>query len=241
MSKSKTTQRKSHSHRPTGRTSAVNREKRAAQRHAKISSLWRKRLLIAAVVILCLPVLARVYVHYSVRGRVYAGIQDVPECRVAMVLGAKVHRDGSLSVSLASRVDKAIELYEAGKCERLLMSGDNRFVDYNEPERMKEYAVSRGVPAEAIALDYAGRRTYDSVYRARHIFGITRIIVVTQSFHIDRSLFLCRHVGVDAYGVPSDNAGDLRATIREIPACLGALADIYVRHPRPVLGRKETI
>jgi len=203
--------------------------------------MWRKRLLIAAIVLLCAPVLARVYIHYSVSDRVYSDINKVPHCRVAMVLGAKVRPDGSLSVSLASRVNKAIALYKAGKCEKLLMSGDNRFKNYNEPERMRDYAVQRGVPTEDIALDYAGRRTYDSVYRARHIFGIKKMIVVTQSFHVDRAIFLCKHLGVDGYGVKANAVGDTRASIRECPACLGALADVYLRQPHPVMGKKETI
>lgn len=204
-------------------------------------AMWRRRLLIAAIALLCMPVLARVYIHYSVRDRVYSDMNAVPHCRVAMVLGAGVKPDGSLSVSLASRVNKAIALYKAGKCEKLLMSGDNRFKHYNEPERMRDYAVERGVPIEDIALDYAGRRTYDSVYRARHIFSQRRMIVVTQSFHLDRAIFLCKRLGVDAYGVKATAVGNARASIRECPACLGALADVYLHRPHPVMGKKETI
>lgn len=172
--------------------------------------------------------------------RVYSDISKVPHCRVAMVLGAKVNRNGSLCVSLETRVNKAIALYKAGKCKKLLMSGDNRFKNYNEPERMRDYAVKKGVPARSIALDYAGRRTYDSVYRARHIFGIKKMIVVTQSFHIDRSVFLCDHLGIDAYGVKT-NTPDPRATVRECPACLSAIADVYLLHPHPVMGKREAI
>jgi len=197
--------------------------------------------LIGVLVLLCLPVFTRVWVHLAVRGRIYNDIHKIPACKVALVLGARVRPNGTLSNSLVSRVDKAIALYKAGKVKKLLMSGDNRFVNYNEPERMKEYAVKRGVPPEDIVSDYAGRRTYDSVYRARHIFGRRRMIVVTQSFHIDRAIFLCEHLGVDAYGLSSSNVGDIRATIREIPACLGAMVDVYLRHPHPVMGKKERL
>ncbi len=241
MSKQKTTHRRTSSHHPAKRPAAVGRAKRAIQKRARVSALWKKRLLVAAVVVLCSPALARAYIHLAVHGQVYSSIGDVPRCRVALVLGALVHRDGSLSTTLASRVDKAIELYKAGKCEKLLMSGDNRFNYYNEPARMKDYAVAHGVPAEAIALDYAGRRTYDSVYRARHIFGLTRLIVVTQSFHVNRAVFLANHIGVKAYGVRAHDPGSFRATVREMPACLGALADVYLLHPHPVMGKKETI
>jgi SanA protein len=203
--------------------------------------MWRNRLLIGLVVLISLPFAARAYVHLAVRERIYSDVSQTPHCRVALVLGANVNRDGSLCPSLASRVDKAIELYRAGKCEKLLMSGDNRFKNYNEPERMRDYAVRHGVSLSHVALDYAGRRTYDSVYRARHIFGIKRMLIVTQAFHVDRAVFLSKHNGIDAFGVGSNNRADTRAQIRECPACLSAIADVYLLHPHPVMGKKEAI
>ena len=202
---------------------------------------WLRRLILAGVLLICLVVLPRIYVHFAVADRVYSEVGDPPHCKIALVLGAKVNRDGSLCKSLASRVDKAIQLYKAGKCDKLLMSGDNRVKTYNEPERMRDYAAARGVPLANIKLDYAGRRTYDSVYRAKHIFGIKKVLVVTQAFHVDRSVFLCNHLGIDAYGVQASDAGDLRAQIRECPACLSALADVYLLHPHPVMGKTERI
>lgn len=238
----KTKRRRFHAYRPASkRSTAANRVKRAAHRRSKTFRLWTKRLLIAAIALLCLPIAARVYVHYSVQDRVYSDISKVPHCRVAMVLGAWVRPNGSLCESLETRVNKAIALYKAGKCEKLLMSGDNRFKNYNEPERMRDYAIKKGVPAQDIALDYAGRRTYDSVYRARHIFGQRKMIVVTQSFHLDRAIFLCKHLGVDAYGLKASAVTDPRASIRECPACLNAIADVYLLHPHPVMGKKEKI
>lgn len=234
------TKRKTTRHR-TIRSTAVSRAKRAAHRRAKVFGLWKKRLLIAAIVIFCLPIAARVCIHYSVRDRIYSEVYGVPHCHYALVLGAKVMPGGELSKSLACRVEKAAELWREGKVDKLLMSGDNRFANYNEPARMRDYAVRRGVPREFIVLDYAGRRTYDSVYRARYIFGLRKLIVVTQSFHVDRAVFLCDHLGVRAYGVQANASGDLRASIREIPACLGALADVYLLHPHPVMGKKEAI
>lgn len=223
------------------RSSAYTRAKRSEQKRRKIWKLWWKRLLIAAVVLVCLPIAARVYVHFSVADRVYSDIDKVPHCHVAMVLGAWVHPDGTLSESLASRVDKAIALYKAGKCDKLLMSGDNRFKSYNEPDRMCEYAIAHGVPPKAIVPDYAGRRTFDSVYRAKNIFSRSKMIIVTQAFHIDRAVFLGEHVGIDAYGVSTPSVGDTRATIREIPACVDALMDVYLLHPHPVMGKKIRI
>jgi SanA protein len=101
--------------------------------------------------------------------------------------------------------------------------------------------VAQGVPPEDVAMDFAGRRTYDSVYRARHIFGQNRLIMVTQGFHMDRALFLCDRLGVEAYGVPGRWSGKRSSRIREIPACVSAVIDTCILHPKPVMGRRERI
>ena len=182
----------------------------------------------------------RLWVEQKYRDRIYTCAQDVPPRSVAIVLGAGLWPDGSLTPVLADRVAIAADLYHAGTVQKLLCSGDNRFVDYNEPQRMLEYAVSLGVPEEAIVLDYAGRRTYDSCYRARDIFGLERVVVVTQRFHAARALYLCDALGVDAVAVLADqqNYTIRRVTweTREYPALALAWWDVNVRHPLPVLG-----
>jgi len=172
--------------------------------------------------------------------------EDVPVRRVAIVFGAEVKKDGTPSAVLRDRVQTAVELYKNGKVEKLLMSGDNRFVDYNEPESMRQYAISLGVPDEAIILDYAGRRTYDTCYRAKEIFQVDSAILVTQGFHLPRALFLCNAFGVEAVGVKADNYYYLKRLrlvwyIRETLATTQAVWDVYVRHPLPVLGEPEPI
>lgn len=241
MATRRTSRRRSYSYRTTKRRStAATRAKRDARRRAKLFRLWKRRFLIVLFLVICLPVAARVLIHFAVKDRVYAEVHSAPHCRVALVLGASVRPDGTLSQSLASRVDKAVQLWREGKCDKLLMSGDNRVVEYNEPQRMREYAIQRGVPKEAIVMDYAGRRTYDSIYRAKHIFDLDEIIVVTQRFHADRAVFLCDKLGIKACGVQADT-GDLKAAVREIPACLLALWDVYILHPTPVMGEKEPV
>lgn len=205
----------------------------------------RRRRMLAAVtlvaaVIVSAPLVARTYMWLNARGRVYTDIDRVPKQRVAMVLGAGVRPNGRLSPSLEGRMKTAVDLYKAGKVRKLLMSGDNRFSHYNEPQRMRDYAIGKGVPAQDIVCDYAGRRTYDSVYRAKRIFGIDEMIVVSQGYHLDRSLFLADHIGVNACGVAAPY-NSTRSAMREIPACLGAMVDVYLRHPHPVMGRKENI
>ena len=173
-------------------------------------------------------------------------VEDVPVRRVAIVFGAEVKKDGTPSAVLRDRVQTAVELYKSGKVEKLLMSGDNRFVDYNEPEAMRQYAVSLGVSNEDIVLDFAGRRTYDTCYRAKEIFQVDSAILVTQGFHLPRSLFLCNSFNVEAVGVKADNYYYLKRlrffwSIRETLATSQAVWDVYVKHPIPVLGEPEPI
>ena len=129
---------------------------------------------------------------------------------------------------------------------KILMSGDNRFEEYNEPAAMKAYAVSLGVPEEAIVLDYAGRRTYDTCFRAGEIFGLEEALLVTQKFHLPRALFTCSGMGMKANGVIADlrdyHTHSLRYwNIREIPATLVAVWQVWVSRPLPVLGEPEPI
>lgn len=173
-------------------------------------------------------------------------IDDVPAARVAIVFGAGLQRNGAPSAILRDRVETAAALYHAGKVEKLLMSGDNRFVEYNEPGAMHDYAIELGVPEEDIVRDYAGRRTYDTCYRARYIFGVEKAILVTQSFHLTRALFTCNNLGVQAVGVPAEvrRYGKRSYTywyVREIPATSVALWEVWVSRPLPVLGNPEPI
>ena len=186
---------------------------------------------------------ARLWLHVAAGRWVYGDVSKVPACRVALVLGAEVRPNGKPCVLLKDRLDAGIELYRAGKVSKLLMSGDNRTSHYNEPQRMRDYAVARGIPSEDVAMDFAGRRTYDSVYRARRIWGLRRFIVVSQGFHVDRAVFLARRLGIRAYGLRADKPGHCspRALVRALPASFLAVLDAYVRHPRPIMGKRERI
>jgi SanA protein len=182
----------------------------------------------------------QLWVEHETRDRIYARVEDVPPRSIALVLGAGLWADGSLTPVLVDRVATAADLYRVGVVQKLLFSGDNRFVDYNEPQAMLEYAVRLGVPEEAIVLDYAGRRTYDSCYRARAIFGVDRAVVVTQRFHAPRTLYLCDALGVDALAVVADRQDYTPRRFawetREYLALALAWWDVNVRHPVPVLG-----
>jgi SanA protein len=173
-------------------------------------------------------------------------VESIPSKRVAIVFGAGLRRDGTPTAILRDRVETAAQLYLDGKVEKILMSGDNRVVEYNEPEAMRQYALNLGVPDEAIVLDYAGRRTYDTCYRAKVIFGVESAILVTQDFHLPRALFLCNALGLEAVGVKAENIYYRKISrfiwnTRELLATFGAFMDVYVYKPLPVLGEPEPI
>jgi SanA protein len=198
-----------------------------------------------AVIGLLLMATARLITGLTASRLIHAVDQE-PSARVAIVFGAGLQRDGSPSPVLRDRVEAAVQLYQAGKVEKLLMSGDNRFIDYNEPGAMRAFAVGLGVPEEDIVLDYAGRRTYDTCYRAKYIFQVNEAILVTQSYHLPRALFICSGVGIDAVGVSADlrtyvNSSLVSWNLRELPASLVALWEVWVTHPLPVMGDVEPI
>ncbi len=196
--------------------------------------------------VLVLPWLLRAWVHGLVGSRIYDQVQTVPPAGVALVLGAGLWADGSPTPVLYDRVATAAELYHAGIVKKLLMSGDNRFEWYNEPEEMRQLAIRLGVPDKDVVLDYAGRRTYDSCYRAKAIFGVEQVVVVTQRFHLDRALYLCDALGIQAVGVVADRRVYSTPArqwwdVREAAALAGAWLDINILHPQPVLGEKLPI
>ena len=170
--------------------------------------------------------------------------EDVPPTRAAIVFGAGLTASGAPTAVLKDRVTTAVDLYQAGKVEKILMSGDNSYIHYNEPGAMKSYALELGMPEEDIVLDYAGRRTYDTCYRAGEIFQLDQAILVTQKFHLSRALYTCNALGVESVGVESD----LRPyrdqefwKIREIAASLVAFIQVHLTRPEPILGDQEPI
>lgn len=169
---------------------------------------------------------------------------DTATAPVAIVLGAAVRPSGEPSPWLRYRLDTAARLYRSGRVEAILVSGDNGRENYNEPVAMRRYLVAAGIPAEAIALDYAGFDTYDTCVRARRIFGIERALLVTQDFHEPRAVAICRSVGLSVDGVGDSRARHDRISwavswTRERPATIKAVIDVVSRRD-PTLGHRET-
>lgn len=207
---------------------------------------WVRRLILWAIILGALGLLLpRLITTLQTWNKIYSAT-DAPSERVAIIFGAGLRRDGTPTAVLRDRVETGANLYFRGKVEKLLMSGDNPSLNYNEPEAMRQYALALGVPDEAIVLDYAGKRTYDTCYRAKAIFGLKSATLVTQRFHLPRALFLCNALGVRALGVEANNINYRRTSLlfwnlREHFATFAAFVDVFFEKPIPILGRAEPI
>ncbi len=211
-----------------------------------LKSPWLGVGLLMGVVVGAL--LLKGYVAKATAGDRYTDVAQVPPRPVAIILGAGVYPDGSLSPMLSDRVSAAVQLYQQGRVSKLLMTGDNSTDDYDEVTAMKRYAVSLGVPAQDITLDHAGFSTYESCYRAKVIFGVSHGVVVTQQFHIARSVYTCRQLGIDAVGLGTADWGIYMNrtmtwyTFREVISTVKAVWQVHVTRPQPTfLGRFEGI
>lgn len=212
----------------------------------KAFKMFINAILIAVLVFLVLLIFTNLAAYFTTRSLIFNPEEDFPMQPAAIVFGAGLNRDGSPSTVLRDRVATGVDLYKSGKVEKLLMSGDNRFLHYNEPGAMQQYAISLGVPVEDIVLDYAGRRTYDTCYRAMHIFQVPAAVLVSQDYHLARAVFTCRELGLTAVGVRADrrtyrSLPSMLWKIREMPATLTAFWEVWIARPLPVLGDQEPI
>lgn len=165
---------------------------------------------------------------------------------VAIVFGAGVRENNEPSAVLYDRVWTAVELYKKGYVKKLLFTGDNSTIDYNEPEVMQATAIKLGVASKDIILDYAGRRTYDSCYRSVLIFGIKKAVLVSQAFHLPRCLYFCENFNIDAISVVADRQtypkfSQVKWIVREAIATLRAWYNINIKSPSVILGENENI
>lgn len=189
----------------------------------------------ASLALLAVGAVMSLWVGAAARGRVFE-LAEVPAHQVAIVFGAGVRPDGTLGAPLADRVLTAVQLYRAGKVRKLLMSGDNGSASYNEPQAMLAYAVAHGVPRRDVVLDYAGVHTYETCYRARAVFDVQRAVLVTQRYHLARSIFTCQGLGIDVVGVPADRQLYRRRLwyrMREQVSRAVAFVRVRITRPRP--------
>lgn len=193
---------------------------------------WVGRLLLIAGALLVVLPAWTLSGRYA--GSIYSTSEALPGVTVALVFGAGYWPDGTPSNVMKDRVEAAAELYFAGRVQSVLFSGDNHSADYDEPGKMAEYALGLGLPEEAIFLDPAGRRTYDTCYRAREVFGLGEAVLVTQRYHLPRALYTCQSLGVDAVGYVADRRPYVYAPsywLREVPALWLAWLERWVSRP----------
>ena len=179
-------------------------------REQKKRGPWKSRIFIfiVAVGFVIAGVTAGINVHIVNFGKKQvltaeeaAGISGVD---YIVVLGAQVKPDGVLSAMLTDRVLASVEVYETGVAAGLLMSGDGREQSFDEPGSMKAFAVSKGVGEEDVMTDAAGFSTYDTMLRARDVYGAKKVIIVTQEYHLYRAIYIAEALGIEAYGVSAD-------------------------------------
>lgn len=177
---------------------------------------------------------------------IYNELKDLKKHKVALVLGTSERKvGGGANPFFVNRIEAAVQLYQADKVEKILVSGDNADVSYNEPKAMQKALLEKGIPQEDIVLDYAGFRTLDSVIRARDVFGQNDMVIVSQEFHVKRAVYIARTLGIDAQGFVAEGVSvkfNVRTQIREILARTQAWVDVHILNRQPkFLGEKEVI
>lgn len=180
------------------------------------------------------------------RTSIFVDPAKVPYHRVALVLGtAPKLADGRRNLYFEARMNAAARLYKAGRVEKILASGDNSSAYYDEPTAMRKSLIQRGVPAEDVVLDYAGLRTLDSLVRAKKVFGLTDLVVITDDFHLPRALYIARHFGVEAVGFQTQSVPPSvspKTWVREAGSRTLMFLDLYVTGRQPkFLGPREPI
>lgn len=207
---------------------------------------WIKRLFLCVFLVcgVLVPLIlwANVVAVWASRGKLFDEVSELPDAKVGLVFGTSDRTNGRENRYFRYRIDAAVEVWKAGKVETLIVSGDNRSRYYNEPEKMKAALVEEGVPADRIVCDYAGLRTFDSVVRAKKIFGADRILVISQRFQNERAMYLAQANGMEAYGYNAEDVelrSGLKTRIREIGARVKMWLDVNFLDTEPRhLGEK---
>ena len=192
----------------------------------------KKRILcaLAAVFLLAilLPLGISAFVCASTQDRILSMEEAASlDADAILVLGARVWDSGKPSGILEDRLITGISAYEAGASDRLLMSGDHGQDDYDEVNAMKTYAIEKGIPSENVFMDHAGFSTYESVYRARDIFQVKTVVIVSQQFHLYRALYIARALGLNAYGVSCDTRDYNAYLMPDLREILARTKDVF--------------
>lgn len=207
---------------------------------------WRKWAVVAGIAVFALVALGTLvaigalgvngYVIYKTKDRIITAEEAADyDADCILVLGCLVKDDGTPSNMLHDRLQRSVELYEAGAGKKLLMSGDHGQADYDEVNTMKRFAVERGVPSEDVFMDHAGFSTYESLYRAKEVFGVKKVVIVTQKYHLYRALYIAQSLGLEAVGVAADYRSYTNQIYREVREVLARDKDFVtsILKPKP--------
>ncbi len=189
-------------------------------------------------------ILINLYILKSTGGQIFYSQDNLSKKQVALLLGARVYSNGNLSHVMQDRAETAIEIYKLGKVSKILISGDHGTSEYDEVNTIKDYLLERGVKGEDIFTDHAGFDTYDSVYRARDIFKVSSMIIVTQKFHLPRAVYIADSLGIDSAGIVADKRDyrdKERNQIRESVARVKAFLNVSFRAKPKFLGEVISI
>jgi len=191
-----------------------------------------KKMMIAIIVILCLMVIGMVgimiinaYVKNLAKDKIKENTNEIQDADAIVILGCQVKEDGSLSLMLKDRLDKGIELYKNGVAPKIIVSGDHTRENYDEVNAMKNYLIENQIPSTDIFMDHAGIATYDTMYRAKNIFGVDKCIVVTQEYHLYRSIYIGEKLGMETYGFAAKKVNYVGQTGRDIREILARNKD----------------
>ena len=183
------------------------------------------------------------YIKKETSSLIYSEIKALPKTKTGIILGASVHADGKLSPILKDRVETAYELYKQNKIENFLISGDHRTNDYDEVNAIKNYLLKKGVPSTAITLDHSGFDTYDSMFRAKAVFNIEDAVVITQKFHLPRSIYIAKNLDANYKGfeaVPTAYTSSETIKRREQLANFKAIWELLIKQkPKSLENRFE--
>lgn len=218
------------------------------KKYFKLFSRLRWILFGLIISIIVKPFIATAYIGLITNNHRYTRPEQVPQEMVAIVFGAGLLPNGKPTPFLSNRIEAAVKLYQLGRVEKLLMTGDNSKISYNEVKSMQEYAHDLGVPIKNITLDYAGFSTYESCYRAHKVFGVHQAVVITQNYHLPRTVYTCQQLGVEAVGLGTKDIeiyglqGMIPDLQREMLANVKALWEVNITRPKPTfLGRFEEL
>lgn len=163
-----------------------------------------KYIIIFIVIIIFLFVIINIIVVEKANKYQLNKKSKIPKVEAIIVPGAYVYPNGRVSEMLQDRLDTALEIYKNNKDAKIIVSGDNGTVAYNEVDAMRIYLEKKGVDTHVIFMDHAGFSTYETVYRAKAIFKVKSAIIATQDYHLKRAVYMARQIGIEAYGVAAD-------------------------------------